>query len=184
MALVVVTGGVRSGKSAAAQHLVERRSAESGAPVVAAVFGSPDGDPEMAARIERHRRDRPGSFSVIEARDPLSWMSEVPEGALLLLDCLGTLTARAMVTDAAELALDEVLMTVTTWLCQRNGDSVVVTNEVGSGIVPAYQSGRVFRDVLGRANVALVAEADGACLVVSGRMIDLLAFPSAIEWPT
>lgn len=184
MALIVVTGGARSGKSAAAQRLVERRAAETGAPVVVAVFGSADGDPEMEARIERHRADRPGSFAVIEATGPFAWTAEVSPDALLLVDCLGTLTGLAMARNGSESALDPLLAALTDMLRARTGDTVVVTNEVGSGVVPAYESGRVFRDVLGRANAALAASADAAYLAVSGRLLDLHALPSEMAWPS
>ncbi len=190
MALVVFTGGARSGKSSAAQRLAARRSAESGAPVVVAVFGSGDGDPEMAARIERHRSDRPDAFTTIEAASALSWRAEVPSGSILLLDCLGTLAGLAMgaATDAGDAPiapdhLDEILATVTAWLSERDGDTIVVTNEVGSGVVPAYASGRAFRDALGRANAALIGRADAAYLALAGRLLDLTESPTDTDWP-
>ena len=69
------------------------------------------------------------------------------------------------------------------WLVSRRGDTVVVTNEVGGGVVPAYALGRVFRDVLGRANRALVDGADAAYLCVAGRLVDLHARPTQAIWP-
>lgn len=191
MALVVVTGGARSGKSAAAQRLVERRMQAGHAPdgVVVAVFGSAEDDPEMAARIERHRAERPEGFETLEATDPVEWMADVPDGALLLLDCIATLVGLAMTRHAFDAphevtdVLDETLASVTGWLAERGGDTVVVTNEVGCGVVPAYASGRVFRDVLGRANATLVSGADAAYLALGGRLLDLHTLPRDIEWP-
>ncbi|HET6497560.1 MAG TPA: bifunctional adenosylcobinamide kinase/adenosylcobinamide-phosphate guanylyltransferase, partial [Coriobacteriia bacterium] len=69
------------------------------------------------------------------------------------------------------------------WLAARRGDTVVVTNETGWGVVPAYPSGRVFRDALGRANAALCTIADAAYLVVNGRLVDLTSAPTELTWP-
>lgn len=197
MALVVLTGGVRSGKSA----LAERLAAERGGEVVAVVFADGEGDPEMADRIARHRERRPGGWRVVEAGASAGWLGEVPGDVLLLLDCLGTLAGRVMAEAWEELAAggfseareaptgyaDEVerrLGAVTDALIARDGDTLVVTNEVGDGVVPAHATGRVFRDALGRANRALVANADAAWLVVAGRCVDLTALPREARWPT
>jgi adenosyl cobinamide kinase/adenosyl cobinamide phosphate guanylyltransferase len=178
VALVVFTGGARSGKSAVAQRLVRGR----GGDVTVAVFGRAAGDAEMADRIERHRRDRPASWRVVEATDASGWMPEVGPGTLLL-DCLGTLLALVMeecaTADEVTIRLERVL----DWIGSRDGDTVVVTNEVGDGIVPMHASARLFRDVLGRANRKLVERADAAYLVVAGRCVDLSALPTDVNWP-
>ncbi len=191
MALVVVTGGARSGKSATAARLAGRR-ADAGAEVVVVAFGESGGDPEMEARIERHRQERDVRFAVCEAACGCSWMAEVSEGSLVLIDCLGTLVARLMsecdddpALDplAVEAALDARVTEVIAWLVRRAGDTIVVTNEVGSGVVPAYPSGRLFRDVLGRANAQLTSVADASYLAVAGRLVDLGALPRDVPWP-
>lgn len=191
MALVLITGGARSGKSEAAERCAAARLAM-GASVVTAVFADGAHDPEMAARIARHHARRPPGITVIEASDATAWRAEVPDGALLVLDCLGTLAARAMAElpcspdedpSAFEAALDAVLAETIAWLACRAGDGIVVTNEAGSGVVPAYASGRVFRDSLGRANATLARIADGVYLAVAGRLLDLTAEPRDIVWP-
>jgi adenosylcobinamide kinase/adenosylcobinamide-phosphate guanylyltransferase len=68
-------------------------------------------------------------------------------------------------------------------MLERPGDTILVTNEVGDGVVPAFPAARLFRDVLGRANRRLVQSADAAYLVVCGRTIDLLEGPGRVEWP-
>lgn len=194
MALIVISGAARSGKSSAAQRLVAQRVA-AGDEVVVAVFGSAEGDAEMSARIERHRAERPAGLRTLEAADTRSWMESVPDGAVLLLECLGTLVARFMDELASaegeetsgtslESALDEALAATVSWLAHRAGDTVVVTNETGWGVVPAYRSGRVFRDALGRANADLVAVADAAYLAVNGRLLDLASLPRDAVWPS
>ncbi len=201
MALVVITGGARSGKSAAAQRLAAERQ-RAGLPVHIAVFAS-ESDTEMAARIAAHRADRPAGFSVIEAGGSIDWLGDVPDASLLVVDCLGTWLGRVMEqcwTDTAVSGTDfddfetipeafadrfaDGVGVVIDALSRRRGDTLVVTNEVGSGVVPAYPAGRLFRDELGRANATLVSCADAAYLAVSGRLIDLAVLPSEATWPT
>lgn len=197
MALLVITGGARSGKSAVAAALAEER----GGDVCVAVFGDADGDPEMAERIARHRAERPAHWTTLEHADADARLGETPQGALLLVDCLGTLVARVMEAEwdsgafgsaygeadtapagyaaAVEARVDAVVAAI----LGREGDTVVVTNEVGDGVVPAFALGRLFRDVLGRANRALVSAADAAWLVVAGRCMELTSLAGAVRWP-
>ncbi|MBI5231726.1 MAG: bifunctional adenosylcobinamide kinase/adenosylcobinamide-phosphate guanylyltransferase [Coriobacteriales bacterium] len=197
MALVVITGGTRSGKSACASRLALRR-ALGGEQVVVAAFGIED-EAEMSERIARHRDERPASFRTIEATDSASWRDEVAEDEFLMVDCLGSLVTRIMVecweslsqgaeegehvppglAAAVEARCDELAA----WIASRESDTLVVTNEVGMGVVPPFASGRLFQDVLGRANRALLADADAAYLVVAGRMMDLGTLPTDVPWP-
>jgi adenosylcobinamide kinase / adenosylcobinamide-phosphate guanylyltransferase len=204
MALVVITGGARSGKSGAAERLARRRQAV-GSPIVVAVFGHAAGgdDAEFAQRIARHQADRPQGFETIEPWPRDEWWSQVGDDALLVVDCLGTYLGRVMEDVWAEVAGDEILREAdaatlpsgfeascqerfaraTQGLTGRRGDTIVVTNEVGEGIVPNHASGRLFRDLLGQANRALVGKADGAYLAVAGRLLDLAALPVEAAWP-
>ena len=186
--LAVLTGPVRSGKS----RLALRLASASGRPVLLAVAGLAD-DAEMARRIERHRAERSPEVGVLEIEDVGTWLDGVPAGVCLVLDCLGTLVARMMgdaVPDGAELVgldaeerLSAEIDALIERLVAREGDTVVVTNEVGWGVVPAAPSGRLFRDVLGRANARLVDAADAGWLVVAGRPIDLTALGKDVLWP-
>jgi len=201
MALVVFTGGARSGKSTAALQLARTHSPDGRVTVV--VFGREDVDPEFAGRIEGHRAQRPSSWETLEAGDSAGWLGHVPGDAFVVLDCLGTLLGLAMeeafealhagalgdadaqilpegLTDALDARFDPVVE----WIATREGDTVVVTNEVGDGVVPGYASGRLFRDVLGRANRRLVDRADAAYLCVAGRLVDLSDLPRHGRWPT
>lgn len=193
--LVVITGGVRSGKSAAAERLALQR----GGDVVVAAFGSSEGDSEMEERIERHRGSRPEGWTTLEPAGSDGWLADVPADALLVIDCLGTLAGRVMAeewrtedghfVDADALPADyagrvlERVADMIAAIVARPGDTLVVTNEVGDGIVPAFATGRLFRDVIGRANRALVDAADAAWLVVAGRMLDLTSLPRDARWP-
>jgi adenosylcobinamide kinase/adenosylcobinamide-phosphate guanylyltransferase len=94
MALVVITGGARSGKSRAAEQLA-KWSALDGARVTVAVFGS-ESDAEMTDRIAHHRSHRPDGFETLPAADSRTWLSAVSDDTLLVVDCLGTCLGRAM----------------------------------------------------------------------------------------
>lgn len=186
--LAVLTGPVRSGKSSAGLRL----ALSAGADLVVAVGGSEDDD-EMRRRIAHHRADRPSDVRVVETTVD-GWREQVPGDACLLLDCLGTVLGSSMwqlVPDDAELASPEAEQTacraadeLVAWLRERSGPTVVVTNEVGWGVVPPTPLGRLFRDVLGRANRQLIDAADAAWLVVSGRCVDLTVHPQEVSWPS
>ena len=213
MALVILTGGARSGKSALAQELARVRTLD-GAQVVVAVFAVVGEDEEIASRVERHRKDRPADISVIEAVDSHSWLNAVAESDLLIVDCMGTLVTLVLnevlqknspetdvsaaenldvpqaaegqwatlppdLRDRVEVRVDTLVHSI----LARPGDTIVVTNQVGDGVVPAFASGRLFRDVLGRANRRLVAGADAAYLVVCGRALDITTLPKTVRWP-
>lgn len=187
--LAVLTGPVRSGKSQRAVTL----ALGSGRPVVVAVGGSAD-DAEMARRIAKHQAERPEEMTVIEtARDP-GWKEHVAPEACLLIDCLGSVLGAELVglaegdaslADAtAEERADAIAASLVEWITARKAPTVVVTNEVGWGVVPASALGRLFRDVMGRANRALVDAADAAWLVVAGRAMPLHTRIQEVSWPT
>ena len=199
MALVVITGGARSGKSGAAQRLAHERARE-GRPVTLVVFGS-ESDAEMTERIGRHRADRPGGIVVVEATSAGDWLPRIAEGSLLVVDCLGTCLGLAMLeaweataegsdmNDAHEMPAGfgarfaESCDLVVCALLARQGDTLIVTNEVGAGVVPAFATGRIFRDELGRANERLVRRADVAYLAIVGRLLDISGLPRDAAWP-
>jgi adenosylcobinamide kinase/adenosylcobinamide-phosphate guanylyltransferase len=187
VSLVVLTGAVRSGKSASAERLAAQR----GTRVVVAVAGW-NGDEEMERRIEAHRDARPDGWDVrLVGPDP-TWLAGIPRDAVLVLDCLATLVGAIAweVAGEAEVATAEQERLATARaaelvraLAYRSGDAIVVTNEAGWGVVPATAAGRLFRDLLGRANRDLVAHADAAYLVVDGRCLDLKNLPEHPAWP-
>lgn len=172
---VLVTGGVRSGKSRHAESLL------ADAPRVSYIAPGPrldeDRDPDWAARIAAHQARRPASWTTVETRD-LAAALRLDEP--VLVDCLGTwLTA---VLDSRQLwdaSSDEVTSLVGGLLDEVVGalalrtDVVLVTNEVGLGVVPAHRSGRLFRDLLGLVNQRLATACDEVHLVVAGRVLRL-----------
>ena len=187
MSMVFLTGAVRSGKSAAAERMAAGRDK----PVVVAVAGW-EGDEEMERRVASHQALRPASWVTVQATVDPAWIDAVPADAVLLLDCLGTLVSNAcyeeigdaeMATVDAEAVVAARIDALVAALVARDGDCVIVSNETGWGLVPAWPAARVFRDVLGRANRVLTAAADAAYLVIDGRFLDLRALPESAEWP-
>jgi len=195
MSLIVLTGGARCGKSAVAQNLADECAHD----VTVVAFGQAADDAEMAARIARHKAERPVRFKTVEAIDSVEWTERIGDG-VLVLDCLGTLLNMVMaetyavmsaggVPDAEsvpagyEAEVEKRFAAIIGWILRRWDHTIIVTNEVGDGIVPAYASGRVFRDVLGRANRSLVDRSDSAYLVVAGRCIELTTLSQRASWP-
>jgi len=166
--LSLVLGGARSGKSRFALGLCAGHEL-----VVVVATGRDDGDPEWRERIQRHRRDRPPDWPTLE--EPLA----VPEavlglapGAVALVDCvtlwLANLAWEARVWSRGERE-ERVLARVDALAAAAAGREVVlVSNEVGGGIVPENAAAREFRDLQGRANQRLAAAADRVVLVVAG----------------
>jgi adenosylcobinamide kinase/adenosylcobinamide-phosphate guanylyltransferase len=189
MSLLLVTGGARSGKSAVGARLAVER----GGRVAIAVSGAAMDD-EMRRRIETHQRDRETSWRTLElGKDPVKDLSGAGHDECLLLDCLGSVVGRiiaeaclgdvSVVPASTESAVEQQVDALIEHIVKRPGDTVVVTNEVGDGVVPPYADGRLFRDVLGRANRRLVDVSDGAWLVVAGRCVDLTNLPADPGWP-
>jgi adenosylcobinamide kinase/adenosylcobinamide-phosphate guanylyltransferase len=133
-------------------------------------------DEEMRARIEAHRRDRPAAWHTLEApRHVGAAITQAEPRAVVLVDCLTLLvsnvvlalpeSASAIEAEAAALVeVDELSA------AYRRGAAswIVISNEVGLGLVPPYPVGRVYRDALGRANQRLAAEADVVLFMVAG----------------
>ncbi len=189
--LIALTGGARSGKSTAA--LSAAMSTEAPVTFIATAEA---GDAEMAARIERHRTDRPSDWTTIEAPIRLAEaVGSVDAGATMVIDCLSMWVSNRMLAQGSGAPLGQrqgqaaasgeqysaefvrsmakEVGDLGVRLRERSGMAIVVTNEVGSGIVPANPLGRAYRDVLGSVNQAIFASANRAYLVVAGRLLEL-----------
>ncbi|MDQ6715237.1 MAG: bifunctional adenosylcobinamide kinase/adenosylcobinamide-phosphate guanylyltransferase [Actinomycetota bacterium] len=179
MAVTLVTGGARSGKSRHAEQLLLH-----GGPAVYVATGRPPdgGDAEWSARVQRHRDRRPPTWQTLETLD----LADVVLGAdrPLLIDCLGTWLAGLVDhagawadLDRAGQLVDDATTSLVHALRHTQVDVVIVTNEVGMSVVPATPSGRFFQDELGIVNAAVAAVADRVHLVVAGRVLDLSTAP-------
>lgn len=164
----LLLGGVRAGKSA----LAERVAAGTGAPVVVVATAEP-GDDEMTVRIARHRASRPAGWDVVE--EPVALASAVAAldpGATIVLDCLTLWVSNVLAAGGA--AIGREATAVATALAGRPGWGVVVSNEVGSGIVPDNTLARRYGEELGRTNMIFAAAARHTRLVVAGKILELI----------
>ena len=163
--VTLVLGGARSGKSRYAQDLA------SAFPRVVYLATARREDAEMRTKIARHRRDRPSSWKTIEVSADLdcALREEGPRADLLLIDCLTFYMANIMGRKSGG---HNRVRTHIQSLCEavREAEAsvVIVSNEVGSGIVPPYRSGREYRDLLGELNQQIAKVADRVILMVAG----------------
>lgn len=170
--LTFILGGARSGKSSYAQRLATQRGQR-----VLYVATAQAGDDEMQARINAHRAERPAHWATLEA--PLrvgQAISAYPSSTdVILIDCLTLLANNVIVplpepiTDhaATSALLSEIDQLVHAYT-QSDAEWIIISNEVGLGLVPPYPLGRVYRDALGRANQHLAALADEVLFMVAG----------------
>ncbi len=175
MAHVLVTGGVRSGKSRYAEQLLAEAD---GVTYLAAGYPTGD-DPEWNARVAAHQLHRPASWRTVETLELAQGVREA-DGPVLI-DCLGTWLTRtfdawdAWDAPAAswEQRLNQEVVELASAIAAHPQEVVVVTNEVGWGLVSEYPAGRVFADQLGRLNQAIAAACDQVVLLVAGRPLHL-----------
>lgn len=169
--LTLLIGGARSGKSGLAVRL---GLGWTGTVTFAATAERLDGD--MTARIERHRLDRPSSWSTVEApRFGADRVGAIADESLLILDCLTVLVSNLLL---AELPVADHVTALAAALAGRAGPTIVVSNEVGMGVHPQTGLGRRYRDELGVANRIVADRAATALLIVAGRALPL----QAISW--
>jgi len=171
--MTLILGGARSGKSALAQKMAH----ESGRPVLY-VATATAGDEEMAARIAAHQAERPAHWHTLEA--PLQVGAAIaaarPAGAdLVLVDCLTLLANNVLAplpetisSAEADAALGAEVDGLLAAYLAGSAEWIIVSNEVGLGLVPPYPLGRLYRDALGRANQRLAAVADEVLFMVAG----------------
>lgn len=162
--LVVVLGGVRSGKS----DLAEAWAARLAPPVTYVATGAAS-DPSMARRIDAHRRRRPSTWTTVEVGG--ADLPTVLTGlrGTVLVDALGSWLA-----GRPDFSVDGESLVVA--LRQRTGDTVVVSDEVGLSVHPPTAVGVAFQDALGTLNRQVCGAADRAVLAVAGRAVPLVGW--------
>ena len=166
--LTLILGGVRAGKSSYAQRL-----AASGQRILF-VATAEAGDEEMKARIDAHRETRPVGWDTLEEPIDLAGALEplLPSYDTVLLDCLTLWVSNLLLKDPdLEAARKDILPEVERLLdLYRSSDAswIIVSNEVGLGVIPTTELGRVYADELGRVNLLVAAEADEVYLMAAG----------------
>ena len=173
--LTLVLGGVRAGKSRYAQQL-----AEDGRRVLFAATAEA-GDEEMAARIQAHRAERPTDWDTLE--EPLDLVTalepRLPDYDTVLLDCLTLWVSNLLIQDGDDQHVQPDISSQAGRLLElyEQGDAawIVVSNEVGLGVVPATKLGRVYANELGRVNQRFAAAADDVIVMFAGLPVNLKA---------
>ena len=176
--IVLVLGGARSGKSAVAERLVSAMVAPVTYVATMRVggVGDPDQveDPDLLARVKAHRDRRPDDWRTIEVGGSVDLADALLDCVgTVLLDSLGPWVAGSMLGAGADVGVRAESVRLCAALRERTGDTVVVSEEVGFGVHPSSEDGRLFRDRLGAVNQAVSAVADEAYLVVAGRFVRL-----------
>ena len=165
--LTLILGGARSGKSRYAQTLAGVASS-----VVYIATASAGDDPEMKRRIARHRAERPPHFRTIEAPVALVEALEAVKEGVILVDCMTLWLSNLSYRHRAlhpEARKSRILGAVSAFIeAAREREIIVVSNEVGEGVVPDSAVARDFRDLQGLANQAVAREADRVVLMVAG----------------
>jgi adenosyl cobinamide kinase/adenosyl cobinamide phosphate guanylyltransferase len=170
-----ITGGARSGKSAFAVQCAQAIAQHN----VTFIATAAPSDDEMARRIEQHRQSRPAAWTTIESPTRIAVHLRNARTPVVLLDCLTLLVSNTLLANAAagETAFNAALATEVDQLlaaaASRQGTFIVVSNEVGMGVVPHTEHGRWFRDAAGRANQRIAEHAQRATLLVSGMPLQL-----------
>jgi adenosylcobinamide kinase / adenosylcobinamide-phosphate guanylyltransferase len=180
--LTFILGGARSGKSSHAQKL----AGDSGK-AVTFIATAQALDDEMAARIKKHREDRPSSWTTLEISQGIpAYLKNHPASTdIYLLDCITLLANNAFMQfidndlvneNQAKAALEKEIDELLTYIHASHQEWIVISNEVGLGLVPPYQMGRVYRDLLGWANQRLAREAHEVLWMVAGIAVPISQF--------
>lgn len=174
--LTLILGGARSGKSAFAERLAREAGDD-----VLFVATAMAGDDEMARRIATHRAERPPAWRTLEVPRGVAGAVAAlsPPANTVLLDCVTLLVSNILLADEATgdaaigRAVDAEIDALLAGIAAGTARWLIVSNEVGMGLVPPYPLGRAYRDLLGRVNARLAARADRAYLLVAGLPLDL-----------
>ncbi len=171
--LTLILGGARSGKSDFAQALARKR----GGDAVLFVATAEAHDDEMRARIEAHRAQRPAAWQTIEAPRDVARALQNARGKrrVVVIDCLTLLVSNILLADEREVEarLTNEVDALIAWQRAHAMEMIVVSNEVGWGIVPEYPLGRAYRDLLGVINQRVARQADKVFLMVAGLPVEL-----------
>jgi adenosylcobinamide kinase/adenosylcobinamide-phosphate guanylyltransferase len=175
---ILVGGGARSGKSAFALAYARRLGARRVFVATAEAL-----DDEMHARITRHREERGPAFTTIEAPRALPETLAAVDADVVVVDCLTLWLSNLLVADLSPPAIQAQLEELAAVLARRRFHALLVTNEVGMGIVPETPLGRAFRDLAGTAHQRLAAAAGEIYVAILGTVLRLHPAPVAAIIP-
>ena len=170
--LTLILGGARSGKSTIAEQMAQERGGDD----VLYIATAQAWDDEMRERISAHRQHRPAAWRTVEAPQHVAdALRDVMLPSVVLLDCITLLTSNVLLALPDDATQDQanraVMAEIEALLAAQSASQstwIMVSNEVGMGIVPAYRLGRLYRDALGMANQRLARAAKQVILMVAG----------------
>jgi adenosylcobinamide kinase / adenosylcobinamide-phosphate guanylyltransferase len=168
--ITLVLGGARSGKSS----FVERIAREAGKSVIF-IATATAGDHEMAERISNHRASRPSKWQTLELAHNLGKNIKAPVAEIVIVDCITLLISNILISlpenPPVEVVMNKIHVEIDELIAAQGrcgGQWLIISNEVGLGLVPPNPLGRVYRDALGFANQALAKAAKRVILMVAG----------------
>jgi len=170
--ITLILGGARSGKSSHAQRLAEETGRSMTFLATAQAL-----DGEMFARIQKHRAERPAGWETLEIPCGIAPQISQIRSDVVILDCITLLVSNLLMQFVKDDLVDEIsflsavereIDDLIVKMREQNQDWIIVSNELGLGLVPAYQTGRVYRDAIGWANQRLAREADQVIFMVAG----------------
>lgn len=177
MALTMITGGARSGKSQFAEEIALKYGNDS----VLYIATSIPFDDEMKERVKKHKVRRPKEWTTVEAYKGIHDIIEKSDKKVILLDCVTVMVSNLLLEvdmtwddmslkdiDEAEAKISLEIEGIINAAKKYTGHVIIVTNEVGMGLVPEYKLGRIFRDISGRMNKKIAENADDVYFMVSG----------------
>ena len=170
--LTLILGGARSGKSSHAQSLADATGKS-----VTFIATAQALDEEMSSRIQKHRAERPTAWETLEI--PCDLAAHIPhiKSDVIILDCITLLVSNLLMQFVKDdlvdekpfmMAVEKEIEALILAIPEQDQDWFIISNEVGLGLVPPYQMGRVYRDALGWANQLLAREADKVLFMVAG----------------
>lgn len=164
--ITFVVGGCRSGKSGHAQRLAEAASSRLRVYIATCI----PHDEEMKDRVARHRGDRDRTWRTVEApiELPAAVTAASNSGNVVLVDCLTLWTTNLLLSPEASPRIPRYIEELESALNRAAGPVILVSNEVGAGIVPENRLARLFRDVMGTVNQRIAAAADEVVWTVAG----------------
>ena len=177
MGLTFVTGGARSGKSTFAEKLARSYATEVLYIATAVPF-----DEEMQERVRKHQAQRPAEWRTVEQYAGIGSVLREAQEPVVLLDCVTVMLSNLLfaaglnehqpdrmavkaIEESIAVEIENILQAVAE---NPTREVIMVSNELGMGLVPAYPLGRIFRDIAGRVNQKIAAASDKVYLVVSG----------------
>ena len=170
MSITLILGGARSGKSRFAHEL----AAKSGKKVLFVATGEPL-DEEMRARIDTHKKSRPAGWKTLEAPTNVAraLRGKIGDAEVVIIDCITLLVSNLMGDENTDVGIWEKkvvaeIKRLNALMKESKANFIIVSNEVGLGLVPTTPIGRAYRDILGMANQMLARNADEVYLMVAG----------------